>query len=151
MFQFLSPAREAPRSSNDGSCVLQVQVGDYRLLLPGDIDEARERTLVQYWGDELFSDWLLVAHHGSRTSSSLTWLKNVRPQEAIISSGYANRFGHPHSLVVQRLQDHGVRLSFTASDGALQYEALLDVTSRPASPSRMGMRIMSPLLYLDRA
>ena len=120
-FQFLSPARESPGSSNDGSCVLQIQVGDYRLLLPGDIEEERERTLVQFWGDALESEWLLAGHHGSRTSSSVTWLKRVRPQEGIISSGYANRFGHPHPVVVQRLHDHGVRMTSTSSGGALEF------------------------------
>ncbi len=121
VFQFLSPALEIPHRTNDSSCVLQVQVGAYRLLLPGDIEEDRERTLVQYWGKELNSDWLLAAHHGSRTSSSLAWLKRVQPKAAAISSGYANRFGHPHPLVVQRLHDHDVGMSFTASEGALEF------------------------------
>ena len=53
VFQFLSPALETTRSSNDSSCVLQIEVGDYRFLLPGDIDSERERTLVRYWGETL--------------------------------------------------------------------------------------------------
>jgi competence protein ComEC len=122
VFQFLSPALETPYSSNDSSCVLQVQVGDYRLLLPGDIEEDRERTLVRYWGEDLDSDWLLAAHHGSRTSSSLALLKRVRPKAAVISSGYANRFGHPHPLVIRRLHDRGVKVFSTASGGALEFE-----------------------------
>jgi len=121
VFQFLSPGLETPYRSNDSSCVLQVQVGDYRILLPGDVEEERERTLVQYWGENLRSDWLLAAHHGSRTSSSLALLKRVRPQAAVISSGYANRFGHPHSLVIQRLRDRGVEIFSTASEGALEF------------------------------
>jgi competence protein ComEC len=122
VFQFLSPARETPKSSNDSSCVLQIQVGEYRLLLPGDIENERERTLVQYWGEQLNSDWLLAGHHGSRTSSSLTFLKPVQPETAVISSGYANRFGHPHPNVVQRLARQRVRIFSTATDGALEFE-----------------------------
>jgi len=122
VFQFLSPALETPYSTNDSSCVLQVQVGDYRLLLPGDIAETRERTLVQYWGEQLHSHWLLAAHHGSRTSSSWTFLKRVRPETAVLSNGYANRFGHPHPSVVQRLHQQDVQLFSTATDGALEFE-----------------------------
>ncbi len=122
VFQFLSPALESPYNSNDSSCVLQVQVGDYRLLLPGDIEAERERTLVQYWGRDLDSDWLLAAHHGSQTSSSLVLLKRVRAKAAVISSGYANRFGHPHPLVIQRLQERDVSIFSTTSGGALEFE-----------------------------
>jgi competence protein ComEC len=122
VFQFLAPALENPHSSNDSSCVLQLQVGDYRLLLPGDIEEDRERTLVQYWGEELRSDWLLAAHHGSQTSSTFTFLKRVQPDAAVISSGYANRFGHPHPDVIQRLHQQGVRVFSTTTDGALEFD-----------------------------
>jgi competence protein ComEC len=97
-------------------------VGDYRFLLPGDIENERERTLVRYWGEKLSSEWLLAAHHGSKTSSSLAFLKHTRPQAAVISSGYANRFGHPHSSVIQRLQDTDVSLYHTAAEGALEFK-----------------------------
>jgi competence protein ComEC len=53
---------------------------NYRLLLPGDIEADRERTLAQFWGAELGSDWLLAGHHGSKTSTTPTFLKRVRPQ-----------------------------------------------------------------------
>jgi len=121
IFQFLSPALEILDSTNDSSCVLQVQVGDVRILLPGDITEQRERTVAQYWGGQLNSDWLLAAHHGSKTSSSATFLKQVQPVAVVISNGYANRFGHPHQTVVQRLVDRGVTIYSTATDGALEF------------------------------
>ena len=121
IFQFLSPAIETARSSNNSSCVLQIEVGNYRLLLPGDIDNERERTLVRYWGEMLSSEWLLAAHHGSKTSSSLTFLKHARPQAVVISSGYANRFGHPHPSVTRRLQGVDASLYHTAADGAVEF------------------------------
>ena len=120
-FQFLSPAAEAPARSNDSSCVLQVQVGGFRMLLPGDIEEDREHTLVQYWRDGLYADWLLVAHHGSQTSSSGTLLKHVLPATAVVSSGYANRFGHPHPTVVRRLEGLGASVLGTSTEGALEF------------------------------
>ena len=51
------------------------------------------------WG----ADVLKVGHHGSRTSSSRAFLAAVRPQEAIISVGRRNRFGHPHPSTLEAL------------------------------------------------
>ena len=121
IFQVLSPAMEAALSSNNASCVLSVEIDGYRLLLPGDIERSRERQLVRYWGEGLLSDWLLAAHHGSRTSSSQTFLKMVRPDLVVLSHGYANRFGHPHPLVMQRLQVAADTVIGTAGSGALEF------------------------------
>ena len=120
-FQLLSPAPAETLASNDQSCVLRVTVGDYHLLLPGDVERDRERVLASYWPSAVASDWLLVGHHGSRTSSTWPLLKAVRPSRAIVSSGYANRFGHPHPLVVARLQSFGARVHNTADAGALEF------------------------------
>jgi competence protein ComEC len=121
-FQFLSPALEMPPRSNDSSCVLRIEVGGYSLLLPGDIEQQRELDLVRYWGSELHSDWLLAGHHGSRTSSSLTFLKNVTPDLAVVSSGYANPFGHPHPAILRRLQQQGIDLFSTVTHGAVEFD-----------------------------
>jgi competence protein ComEC len=139
-FQFLSPALETSPGTNDSSCVLQVQVGDYRLLLPGDIEAKRERSLVQYWGKQLSSDWILVAHHGSRTSSSQTFLKYVLPETAVVSSGYANRFGHPHLSVIQRLDGHSATILATSTGGALKFELAPGKQLRVIAYRRLGRR-----------
>ena len=129
-FRFLSPAleRHSGLASNDASCVLQIQTPDHRLLLPGDIEGTRERELVRYWGAALAGDWLLLPHHGSNTSSTYTLLKHVRPGIIANSSGYANRFGHPHRQVMERLGQSGAQFYDTASGGALQFEL------RPGAP-----------------
>ena len=129
-FRFLSPAleRHSGLASNDASCVFQIQTPDHPLLLPGDIEGTRERELVRYWGAALAGDWLLLPHHGSNTSSTYTLLKHVRPGIIANSSGYANRFGHPHRQVMERLGQSGAQFYDTASGGALQFEL------RPGAP-----------------
>ena len=120
-FQFMAPIDTSPRSSNDSSCVLLIEIAGHRLLFPGDVESGQERKMVRYWQARLNTDWLLVAHHGSRTSSSHALLKTVRPGIAVISSGYANRFGHPHPDVVQRLSAAGAAIYSTAEGGALEF------------------------------
>jgi competence protein ComEC len=129
-FQFLSPAGERALSSNDQSCVLRILLGDHQLILPGDIESGRERELVLYWQRALASDWLLLGHHGSLTSSSHAWLKHVAPAIAVVSSGHANRFGHPHPGVLARLSGAGVTPWETAREGALEFEFGSDRTPR---------------------
>ena len=126
-FQFLAPSEPANRSSNNASCVLQIELpkGEF-VLLPGDIDTERELELIRFWGPGLASDYLLAAHHGSRTSTSPAWLKWVSPRVVVVTHGRANPFGHPHTDVVRRITQAGVALESTAERGAL----LLQETTR---------------------
>jgi competence protein ComEC len=126
-FQFMAPVETSRGSSNDSSCVLLIEAAGHRLLLAGDVESQQEREMVRYWRDGLDAHWLLVAHHGSRTSSSHALLKTVRPGIAVISSGYANRFGHPHPDVVERLLGAGATVYDTARGGALEFIFAPDV------------------------
>ncbi|WP_268939943.1 DNA internalization-related competence protein ComEC/Rec2 [Parahaliea maris] len=118
--RFLAPAEEQALSRNNGSCVLQLQIGATVVLLTGDIDSDRERQLLRYWGRGLRSDWLLAAHHGSNSSTGHAFLKQVAAQHVVISAGYANRFGHPHPDVLRRIAASGARAWFSAHEGAIE-------------------------------
>jgi competence protein ComEC len=97
----------ARRSSNAGSCVLRLRSAAGRVaLLAGDIEAAQERQLV-YQGLAGPVDWLLVPHHGSKTSSSAPWVEALAPRWAMVQAGYRNRFGHPVPAVVQRYEQSG--------------------------------------------
>ncbi len=100
-FRFLHPA--APRDTdNNNSCVLQIRAGDFRVLLPGDIEAGVERELAAGYRRELRSDVLLAAHHGSNTSSSWPFLKMTDPDYIVFAAGYRNAFGHPAARVIER-------------------------------------------------
>ena len=60
-----------------------------------------------------------MAHHGSRTSTGEKWLQAVQPQEAVISVGGNNRYGHPSSQVLDRLKAQGARIWRTDLNGAV--------------------------------
>ena len=139
-FQFLSPEYGTGLSSNNSSCVLQVHIGDYRILLSGDIDEKREKALVMYWRDTLRSHVLLAAHHGSISSSSYPWLKVVQANKVVFSHGYLNQFGHPHEEIITRFGTMGGELFSTARQGALE------ITINPAN----GMKVESYRKHLHR-
>ena len=120
-YRFLSSGRQAPDFvsyvANNRSCVMQVESGGKRILVPGDILAAEEQRLVSKYGAELASDWLVAAHHGSRSSSSARWMEVVDPQAVVFSAGFANRYHHPHDDVVERMSERDVYL--TAKEGAV--------------------------------
>lgn len=119
-FEILWPVPPLRAGANNRSCVLKVEQGAWSLLLTGDIDASVERLLVRHYGDRLRADVLVLAHHGSRHSSSEIFLRTVRPQLALVSAGYRNRFRHPSKEVVARLQKLGIPLLNTADVGAIE-------------------------------
>ena len=84
-----------------------------------DIEAAAESWLVETYGHELKSDILMAPHHGSKTSSSLSFLRAVQPKYVLISAGYKNQFGHPYPISLQHYQQIGALWWNTADKGAL--------------------------------
>jgi competence protein ComEC len=105
---------------NNNSLVLRIAHPEARLLLTGDIEREGEAALV---GAALMlqADLLKVPHHGSRGSSSISFLRRVRPRWAVIQSGDQNPFGHPHAETLARYAAHGVELFRTDRDGAVTF------------------------------
>ncbi|NLE49462.1 MAG: DNA internalization-related competence protein ComEC/Rec2 [Sandaracinaceae bacterium] len=104
---------------NEDSLVVRVDIGGHSILLPGDIEARRERTLAEAMPDALRADVLIAAHHGSRTSSTEEFLTAVQPKLALISAGRPSPFGHPHRDVVERLVSHGAEVLTTPTDGGV--------------------------------
>ena len=105
--------------SNALSCVLRVTDAKGRsLLLTGDIEAEQEHRLVQTDAAALASSVLMVPHHGSKTSSSASFLGAVAPQVAVMQVGYRNRYGHPAPLVLARYTERGIAVVRSDTCGA---------------------------------
>lgn len=88
-------------TTNDGSIVARMTYGDTSIMLTGDSTTKAEKIiLAEHTSDELKSTFLKVGHHGSRTSSSPSFVKAVLPEYALISVGKDNKYGHPHKDVL---------------------------------------------------
>jgi competence protein ComEC len=95
-----------------------LRYGRRTLLLTGDIESRAERALVNAC-DDLRSDALKVAHHGSRTSSTDAFVNATRPAFAVISVGRDSPYGHPHAEVLARWREAGAQVLTTAERGAV--------------------------------
>jgi competence protein ComEC len=68
----------------------------------------------------LDSDVLKIAHHGSKTSSSEDFLKEVSPEIAVISVGKDNSYGHPTQEVLENLNKYGIKVLRTDEAGDIK-------------------------------
>ncbi len=111
---------ENTEGMNNHSLVLKLSYGGKSLLFPGDLERAGEESVISRAGSLLKSDILLAPHHGSRNSCSKAFLQMVRPQTCIISSGYGNYLGFPHSETLKRLTSVGSQVLRIDQVGAVQ-------------------------------
>jgi len=109
---------------NRASLVLSFAFNGTSFLLMGDATEETERELLRE-GKIGHADILKVGHHGSDSSSSLSFLKAVSPQEAVISCGEGNRYGHPAEEVTGRLSSLGIAIRRTDLEGTVTYRGFL--------------------------
>ncbi len=106
-------------SDNNRSCVLRIFNQQYSLLLTGDIEKRVEQRLLSQYQD-LKTDVIIVPHHGSRTSSSQSFLDAIQAKLALLPVGYRNRFGHPKVDVIERYKTRGIHVLDTIENGALE-------------------------------
>lgn len=100
---------------NNTSIILKVTHKNKSFLFMGDAEREEEQTLLDR--GLLKSDVLKVGHHGSDTSTSYPFLREVMPEYAVISVGKDNSYGHPTNEVLSRLRDADVKVFRTDLQG----------------------------------
>lgn len=113
------------QNQNEHSLVLLLNIYETTFLYTGDIGVATEEALVARWHEASYEsravDVMKVAHHGSRHSTSYTWLSVFEPVISVISSGKYNTYGHPHPDTLSRLKDYDSIVFRTDLNGEVQF------------------------------
>ncbi len=117
-FHLISPVEKFD-DENNNSCVLKIQTSTGAVLLTGDIEAKAEQWLVNYAIEQLPSTILIAPHHGSKTSSTLSFIEAIHPETVLIPNGYRNQFNHPSKEVIARYQDLNIPYLTSANDGAI--------------------------------
>lgn len=107
---------------NDSSLVLSLNFIGKKFLFTGDASVKTEEKVMEKYNVDC--DILKVGHHGSKTSSSEKFIKATSPNEAIISCGSKNYYGHPHQEVIDRLNKYNVKIRRTDLEGTISYFSL---------------------------
>ena len=116
--QVLGPMQKSYTDLNNSSLVIMGTFRENKFLFAGDMRWEAEKELVEA-GLDLKADVLKVGHHGSYTSTSYLFLREVMPEHAVISCGKNNEYGHPHAEPMSRLRDAEVTIYRTDRLGTI--------------------------------
>ncbi len=125
-FRFFSLNKDRHKE-NDSSIVLLGNISDYSFLLMGDATkEVEEEILEKYKLPNLL--FLKVGHHGSKTSTNLSFVQELNPKYSLISVGKKNFYGHPNPNVVSLLKQFSKTIYMTSDDGSIFIKFRKNVT-----------------------
>lgn len=104
---------------NDKSLVLFFSINSINFLLMGDAPKKIETNIINEYKN-LKCDIIKIGHHGSSTSTSSEFIKEINPKEAVISVG-KNNYGHPENSVIDILNKYNVKIRRTDIEGTICY------------------------------
>lgn len=97
------------KNTNNTSIIIRLVFKNNSFLFTGDAYQSVEKKLLENEID-VDSDVLKVGHHGSKTSSSEEFIKQVSPDIAVISAGKDNPYHHPHQETLKTLEKYGIKI-----------------------------------------
>jgi len=109
---------------NNHSQVIKISGPYHSFLFTGDIEAEVETRLAETICPKLRADVIKVPHHGSRTSSTNSFLKCVGPQVAVFSYAQGNRFNFPHKEAMRNYKSQGIKYLSTARSGGIRIVSL---------------------------
>ena len=121
-FRLLHPPATAGWRDANASCVLLVQAGDHKLLLPGDLQAAGIQALLPQLTPYSPVDILLAPQHGWRPLTDQRLLTLARPRYVLFSTTFKNRYGYPRQETREHYAATGAIVLNTASSGAIQFQ-----------------------------
>lgn len=113
----LGPVRNYD-DTNNTSIVFHLVYGETSFLFTGDAEREAEQDILDA-GYEMASTVLKVGHHGSNTSTTYPFLREIMPAYAVILVGAGNSYGHPAEEVMSRLYDAGTTVYRTDRQGTV--------------------------------
>jgi len=116
-FRMLHPASDFALRGNESSCVLKITAAGGSLLITGDVERRGEAAVLE--AEPGVTDVVVVPHHGSATSSSPAFVAALHARHAVVSAGFANRWGFPKAEVTARWRRDGAAVQVTADAGAV--------------------------------
>ncbi len=119
-FSFLKTFESNIYLKNNSSCILKITYDNKSILLTGDIEHQVEKALISKHKNIIRSDILLVPHHGSKTSSSLEFIRQVAPKYALISVGKDNIYHLPNNDIIKRYKQLGIKIFRTDLHGGIK-------------------------------
>jgi len=119
--QIVGPINQSDEPNNT-SIVMKITYGATSFLFTGDAERELEQDILEA-GYDISATVLKVGHHGSDTSTTYPFLREIMPAFAVISCGEGNTYGHPHDNLLSRLRDADVKLYRTDIQSTITCES----------------------------
>ena len=133
--------------TNDTSIVLKVTYGNTTFLFTGDAEREAEQAILAS-GEDISATVLKVGHHGSDSSTTYPFLREIMPKYAVISVGEGNTYGHPTDDTLSRLRDADVQVFRTDLQGDIYCvsdgETVTFTTEQPVSTKEIMSAAVLP-------
>lgn len=117
-FTIIAPNDDDYEESNNYSVGILLKHGDKIFVFTGDAEEDAEHDILDNHIN-IAADVLQVGHHGSKSSSTVGFVKKINPEYAVISCAENNEYGHPHAATLNTLRINKVKLFRTDEQGSL--------------------------------
>ena len=136
--QILAPNNTKYENLNDYSIVLKIKYRNISFLLTGDASIISEQEMIEK-GFDLKATLLKIGHHGSKYSTSSTFLSKVSPKYTVISVGKSNNYGHPSQEIINRFIKAKVSIFRTDVSGTIiassnGYSIIFNKKASPIKP-----------------
>ena len=106
-------------NENDNSNVIYTEIDGCKFMFMGDAGIGKEKDILEKYNISNV-DVLKIGHHGSKTSSSETFINEMNPKYSVISVGKNNRYGHPNKEVLDNLKQS--KIYRTDEDGSIMFK-----------------------------
>lgn len=133
----------AGSEANDSSIVLMIRYGDTSFLFTGDAEREAEQAILNS-GVDLAATVLKVGHHGSDTSTTYPFLREIMPMYAVISVGEGNSYDHPTDDTLSRLRDADVTVFRTDLHGDIVFTSDGQTVSVTTDKDATDEAVMTP-------
>lgn len=114
-----SPIYEKYENLNDYSPIMKFTFGESDFIFTGDAEYHSEEEVVLKYPNDLKAEVLKFGHHGSRTSSTTSFVESVNPDYGIISCGLNNDYGHPHRETLDKITKYEIESYRTDKQGQI--------------------------------
>lgn len=110
----LAPVKNYYSSTNQYSTVVMLEKYGTKFMFTGDATIENELEIINNNSASLIDvDVLKLGHHGSSTSTSLSFLQATSPSLAVVSAGLNNSENHPSTQVLNNIETYNLQSNTT--------------------------------------
>lgn len=116
--EIIAPCSDKYDNINNYSVGLFITHGENTFIFTGDAESKAEKEMLES-GKLRHADVYKAGHHGSSSSSSAKFMKEISPDHVVISCGAGNSYGHPNQKALDEMGKYTKNIYRTDLEGTI--------------------------------